>query len=397
MSAPIGTSRRFSAAAVQAAHDMKPRIGADRAIRVRPIRRRPSGPAEPRALAEPHRLDLAGGNGELHVPIEFVAELQKDRVGDSPGEIAVGKETQVLIEILDEDADAELVRDAEDRGADKEIAAERALRHAEPRALGPVQRQPRANEFVDLDLDIEQAGDHPAQARSAFRLGRDQPGKLHLGEIGQGIGAAIRWRADADRRADKGDETVLVRPVLLRDRPRVGPGAEEQGEKTALENVGEARKGVVAIEQPVIGLFGRGQRQSALRTEHAEEAGDEAHAPVALALGGLERGGGELQVRILGDDDIFVGESLGVADARPLGMLALVTAQRVEQVEPPRLGEKALFRLHRSPLLPMRGGQRMISPRSAVRMTVWVKWFTPAYSQKNRSSAAPIRNTPEPS
>ena len=42
----------------------------------------------------------------------------------------------------------------------------------------------------------------------------------------------------------------------------------------------------------------------------------------------------------------------------------------------------------------MRGGQRMISPRSGVRTTVWVKWLIATYSAKNRSRTAPRRNAP---
>ena len=39
----------------------------------------------------------------------------------------------------------------------------------------------------------------------------------------------------------------------------------------------------------------------------------------------------------------------------------------------------------------------MISPRSGVRTTVWVKWLIATYSAKNRSRIAPRRNAPEPS
>ena len=39
----------------------------------------------------------------------------------------------------------------------------------------------------------------------------------------------------------------------------------------------------------------------------------------------------------------------------------------------------------RTPLKPRRGGQRIISPRSTVRMIVWVKWLIAIYSAKKRS------------
>ena len=75
----------------------------------------------------------------------------------------------------------------------------------------------------------------------------------------------------------------------------------------------------------------------------------------------------------------------------------LEAAQHIEQIEAPGFGHELVAIAHRSPRRPRRGGQRMISPRSLVRITVCVKWLRPTYSLKKRSRTAPIRNGPDPS
>ena len=52
---------------------------------------------------------------------------------------------------------------------------------------------------------------------------------------------------------------------------------------------------------------------------------------------------------------------------------ALETSQHVEEIEAPGFGDELVEVAHRSLRAPRRGGQRMISPRSDVRITVWVK------------------------
>ena len=247
------------------------------------------------------------------------------------------------------------------------------MARAEARAFVSLERQPGADEFVDLDAHAEQSGKQAAQARGALHPRREQARIFHLGEIGQRIGVAERRRADADHRTDIGAKPILAGPVVLRDRARVGPGAKEQRDEPALKNVGETRKSVVALQQPTIALFGGRQRQRALRPEHAEEARDKAHPPRGLHYRVFEIGGGKLHVRVLRDDEIFLGELRGVADARLVGVLTLEAPQRRQHVEAPGLGDEFVAKSHETPLRPRRGGQRMISPRSLVRTTTWVK------------------------
>ena len=200
----------------------------------------------------------------------------------------------------------------------------------------------------------------------------------------------------ADHRADIGAKPVLVGPIVLRDRARVRPGAKEQREEPALEDVDETRKRVVAFEQPTVGLFGRRQRQRALRAEHAQEAGHETHAPGRFDARGFEVRVGKFEIRILRRSSTNSSrEPARVADARLGRIFALEPPQTRRTDRSARARRRVPARnVTETPRSPMRGGQRMISPRSAVRMTVWVKWLIATYSAKNRSRTAPSRNAP---
>ena len=75
--------------------------------------------------------------------------------------------------------------------------------------------------------------------------------------------------------------------------------------------------------------------------------------------------------------DEFIAPRRAIADPRTVGMRALDLAKRVVKIEPPRLGLHLLDQVHSGLRVPMRAGHRMISPRSSVEITVWVKWFNP--------------------
>ena len=267
----------------------------------------------------------------------------------------------------------------------------------ETRALAWIELEPAADEFLDLDARLEIAREKRAQARDALDPRGEQSGIGQLGEIGDRVGVAKRRRSDADHRADIGAEPVLVGPIVLGDRTRVRPGAKEQRQETALEDVDETRKRVVPFEKPIVRFFGRGQGQGALRAEHAQEAGLETHAPVRVDRRGFEVRVGEFEIGVLRDLDEFVLEPARLANARFGRILPFEAPQNAEQIEAPRLGLKLRAEGHSRPLKPRRGGQRIISPRSTVRTIVWVKWLIAIYSAKKRSRTAPSRNAPEPS
>ncbi len=193
---------------------------------------------------------------------------------------------------------------------------------------------------------------------------REQSRILQLGEVGDRIGVAEGRRADADHRADIGAEPVLVGPIVLGDRVRIRPGAEEQREEAALEDVDESGESVVPFAKPAVSLLGRRERQRALRAEHAEESRLEADEAGRLDARRVDVRIGKFEIGILAEGDEFVGERARVADARLARIFALEPPQDGEQIEPPGLGDKLVAERHETPLSPMRGGQRMISPRS---------------------------------
>src|SRR5207248_3089209 len=135
----------------------------------------------------------------------------------------------------------------------------------------------------------------------------------------------------------------------------------------------------------------------ALRPEHAEESGLETNEAGRRDARHLDVRVGKFEIGILSEDDELVRETARLADPRLRGIFPFEPPQHGQEVEPPGLRMEFGAERHEIPLSPMRGGQRMISPRSGVRTTVWVKWLIATYSAKNRSRTAPRRNAPEPS
>src|ERR1700722_10545267 len=383
--------------AFKSADHVEPRVPAERFVGLRPIGRHPACPPDLRVAAEPDRSNLARRNSELHVPVVFETEVEKHRIGDLLRDRRAGQKLAEMLDVSHEDSDAKLVADGVHARARDAILAEAAVGRAEARALASVKLEPTADEFLDLDARLEVTREKCAQTGHALDARGEQAGIGQLGEIGDRVGVAKRRCSDADHRADIGAEAVFVGPIVLSDRARVRPGAKEQRQKTALEEVGETRKRVVPFEKPIVRFFRRGQRQGPLRAEHAKEPGLEEHAPAWVDLRGLEVRVGEFKVGVLRDLDEFVRKPARLANARFGRVFPFEAPQNAEQIEAPGLGCKLRAEGHRRPLKPRRGGQRIISPRSTVRMIVWVKWLIAIYSAKKRARMAPSRKAPEPS
>ena len=90
-----------------------------------------------------------------------------------------------------------------------------------------------------------------------FACGGDEAGKGKLGRVGNLIEIAMRLCSYSDHRADIGDEAIILRTVVLSDRPRIRPGPEKQLQEAVVEKVEEARKGVVALHEPFKAFLGR--------------------------------------------------------------------------------------------------------------------------------------------
>ncbi len=152
--------------------------------------------------------------------------------------------------------------------------------------------------------------------------------------------------------------------------------------------------------QPAVGLLGRRQRQRALRAEHAEKPRLEANdGRTGRSLAAVDVRVRKLEIRVFAERRRTRRRAfVAIADARLARILPLEPAQHGEEGRTARARPRSSARnVTDTPRSPMRGGQRMISPRSSVRTTVWVKWLIATYSAKNRSRTAPSRNAPEPS
>ena len=79
-----------------------------------------------------------------------------------------------MSEIARIDTDAKLLADGETLSPEHEIAAEPAPRWPS-RLRSPLECQPRADEFLDLDPRTKQPGEEDAAARRSFTRGAEQP------------------------------------------------------------------------------------------------------------------------------------------------------------------------------------------------------------------------------
>ena len=126
--------------------------------------------------------------------------------------------------------------------------------------------QPKAQEIVQ-----ECSAGLIGIRREAGQLAFKAPPLLRSGPVDealmQRICSGLRIEPQAVVRAnwvDNGPEWVAI---MLRDRARIRPGTVEELQEAMVQDVEEARKGIVAQELPVIALLSRRQGQRALRPE----------------------------------------------------------------------------------------------------------------------------------
>src|SRR5690349_10734741 len=236
-------------------------------FRFGPVGCHPGGPAELTEVTEAHGLNRPRWNGELGIPIELGADVKVDEVREWFAQISVWQESNVLGEGPRIDSDPELVLHAIDAGTEHDAFTELGVALAESRPFRNVEREPRADELINLRFDFEQPANRGGKTRRGFCLCSQQAGEAELGCVGHTVEMPVRFGADPDGRADIGPKSVLLRAVVLRDRARVGPRTEEQLDKAVIENIEKARKRVVLSEGVVVGLLGSRERQRALRPQ----------------------------------------------------------------------------------------------------------------------------------
>jgi len=134
-----------------------------------------------------------------------------------------------------------------------------------------------------------------------------------------------------------------------------------------------------------------------LRPEQAEEPHAQARRSVFTGIEAFKRGGCEIQFRHLPQAQRLLRWPQGLAQPWPLWMQGLHAPQHREEVVLARPGLQALEQrgqlgvapgrvVHTVSCRPVRGGQRITSPRCGVRSVSWVKLLMAACRAKKRSS-----------
>ena len=120
-----------------------------------------------------HRLDLAGRQRQLDIPVELIAEIEEDRIGQRLAAVPSAGSARYSRHVLrDRCGCGSCPATLKTLPPTQRVDAERAVLRPSARAVGRVERQPHADELLDLDLDAEQAGEEAAQPRGGFRLRR---------------------------------------------------------------------------------------------------------------------------------------------------------------------------------------------------------------------------------
>ena len=211
-------------------------------------------------------------------------------------------------------------------------------------------RPPRRSSQVPTNCSISTSTPNrparkPRSREADFACGAISPANGELLRVRHRAEPAVGRRADADERSEIGSEAVEIGPVVLRDRPRIRPGAEEQLQEAVVQDVEEARERVVAVERPGVRLLGR--RRAAARPAARAARGTSRTAGSGPGRRGsalLDVRGREVEERVLAEHHVLLAPRGAVADARLLLEAPLEAPQHGEEVEPPGLGLEALSR-----------------------------------------------------
>src|SRR4051812_3495192 len=148
-------SGRASAPLLENFRGMKTRIAAIGLVRPGPVRRHPAGPAKLAELRKTRRLDRARRYRKLHFPFELLADVEKHQIGERLAPAATRQIGDVFGHRFHEQAQAELVLDAEHAGANQQIGAETTIFLANTRAFTLLEHKTRSDELINLHLDAK--------------------------------------------------------------------------------------------------------------------------------------------------------------------------------------------------------------------------------------------------
>ena len=120
--------------------------------------------------AEPDWLGGTRRDRQFRVPIELLAVVEEHQIGQRLAQIAGRQKADILRQAFGEDPDPDLVLNAENSSAEQRVVAEPVIALARQCPFCCLKHQPRADEFLDLGLHLEQAANGAREPRRAFRL-----------------------------------------------------------------------------------------------------------------------------------------------------------------------------------------------------------------------------------
>src|SRR5689334_23225447 len=117
---------------------------------------------------------------------------------------------------------------------------------------------------------------------------------------------------------------------MLDDGPGIRPGTKEELDETMIEDVEKTRECVISRQHIVVGLFGRGKRQSTLRPEQTEIFDEYLDGLIVALLDARQVGRWKIHERVLPKLDDFFAPGCAVSNARAIPVLALKMPQHGE-------------------------------------------------------------------
>ena len=141
-----------------------------------------------------------------------------------------------------------------------------------------------------------------------------------------------------------------------------------------MKQIQEAGERLIALTYALQGILGEVQRQGSIGTQYPEEAHPQLGGTIGFTqLERGERSRGERHRRLLPEPNRLVFGAQRLAETRLTRVQRFQPAQRLQEVERPRLAAKRFEEGYRIGRSPHRGTQRMTSPRVTDRSEVSVK------------------------
>jgi hypothetical protein len=240
--------------------------------RVLPPAAEPARPAQSLTATERQLRDLVLFEEQASVPIKFEAEIRPDPGDQLPERRTARQEALVLFESQRPEANPEFVLTVPHAAADDGASTERRPFRREKSPLPPAQRQPVANELLDVDGHAEKVLENVRQPFAVPDLPDQCAHVKQLGQVGQRVAIAKRRRRHSDERPDVDREAILLQAIPIDVRLRLSPGAVEEGEEPMMQDIEKPAEGRVArMLEALARVLREVNRERSVGAEETEE------------------------------------------------------------------------------------------------------------------------------